>query len=376
MKRFWTRTGRAKIRSPVSPHQLAEGIFVEAVRLSELRSMANLPALRQRLGAQLTDFQRQAADAGLSPQQVYMANYALCTLLDEAIGDTGWGSGVWGSNSLLMHFYGESHGGERFFSLLAQAEEANNESLLALFYLCLALGLEGRYRILPDGEAQLMTIRQRLYRRLNTQCRVPAPLGWRRFFSRLGGRRSWLCGAALLGLASACLLQLNLLSAVDRQHQWLQTLAAAPRQPSLVQLLATALAEDIRNGALELAAEGRGARIILNSGAFFASGGTEISPLQRSVLQRLAANLQPLPVAVRIVGHSDNVPAGSRWQSNQALSLARAQTVKRALTPSDAKSPLSIVAEGRGAEEPLAANDNADNRARNRRVEIYITPLD
>ncbi|QBC03347.1 type IVB secretion system protein IcmH/DotU [Enterobacter cloacae] len=376
MKRFWTRTGRAKICSPVSPHQLAEGIFVEAVRLSELRSMANLPALRQRLGAQLTDFQRQAADAGLSPQQVYMANYALCTLLDEAIGDTGWGSGVWGSNSLLMHFYGESHGGERFFSLLAQAEEANNESLLALFYLCLALGLEGRYRILPDGEAQLMTIRQRLYRRLNTQCRVPAPQGWRRFFSRLGGRRSWLCGAALLGLASACLLQLNLLSAVDRQHQRLQTLAAAPRQPSLVQLLATALAEDIRNGALELAAEGRGARIILNSGAFFASGGTDISPLQMNLLQRLAANLQPLPVAVRIVGHSDNVPAGSRWQSNQALSLARAQTVKRALTPSDAKSPLSIVAEGRGAEEPLAANNNADNRARNRRVEIYIIPRD
>uniref|UniRef100_UPI0035C666F8 type IVB secretion system protein IcmH/DotU n=1 Tax=Serratia quinivorans TaxID=137545 RepID=UPI0035C666F8 len=376
MKRFWTRTGRAKIRSPVSPHQLAEGIFVEAVRLSELRSMANLPALRQRLGAQLTDFQRQAADAGLSPQQVYMANYALCTLLDEAIGDTGWGSGVWGSNSLLMHFYGESHGGERFFSLLAQAEEANNESLLALFYLCLALGLEGRYRVLPDGEAQLMTIRQRLYRRLNTQCRVPAPQGWRRFFSRLGGRRSWLCGVALLGLASACLLQLNLLSAVDHQHQRLQTLAAAPRQPSLVQLLATALAEDIRNGALELAAEGRGARIILNSGAFFASGGTEISPLQRNVLQRLAANLQPLPVAVRIVGHSDNVSVSRKWQSNRALSLARARTVMHALAPPDAESSFSLVAEGRGADEPLVANDNADNRARNRRVEIYITPLD
>lgn len=376
MRRFWLCVRREKPCLPAGPHQLAEGIFVEAARLHALPQMPNLSALRQRLIAYLTDFQRQVADAGLSAPQIYMAHYALCTLLDEAIGDTGWGRGVWGSNSLLMHFYGESHGGERFFSLLEQAEEVGNESLIALFYLCLVLGLEGRYRILPDGEAQLMAIRQRLYRRLNTQCRAPAPQGWRRFFSRLGGRRNWLCGAALLGLASVCLLQLSLLSAVDRQHQRLQTLVATPRQPALVHLLADALAEDIRNGALELAAEGRGARIILNSGAFFASGGTEISPLQRNLLQRLAANLQPLPVAVRIVGHSDNVSVSRKWQSNRALSLARARTVMDALAPPDTESPFSLVAEGRGADEPLVANDNADNRARNRRVEIYITPLD
>ncbi len=375
MRRFWPRAGGEKKPAPVGLHQLAEGIFVEAVRLGERRSMANLAALRQRLVARLADFQRQAANAGLSAPQVYMANYALCTLLDEAIGDTGWGSGVWGSNSLLMHFYGESHGGERFFSLLEQAEEAGNESLLALFYLCLALGLEGRYRLLADGEAQLAVIRERLWQRLEAQRgSAPRPSGRRRFFSRLKGRKSWVCAVPLLAVAA--LAQFGLLAAADRQQQRLQTLVEAPGDLSLVQRLAAALAGDIRSGALELAAEGRGARIILNSGAFFASGSAEISARQQAVLQRLAVNLRPLPVQVRIVGHSDDVPAGHRWQSNQVLSLARAQTVQRALTAADAASPFSIVTEGRGAAEPLVANDNADNRARNRRVEIDITPLD
>jgi len=377
MRRFRPRTGREKTPLPAGLQQLAKEIFIEAVRLRGLHQVPNLQALRQCLIARLADFQQQAADTGQTQRQVYMANYALCTLLDETISNTDWGSGVWGSNSLLMHFYGESLGGERFFSLLEQAEAVGNESLLALFWLCLTLGLEGRYRIFPDGEAQLEAIRQRLYQRLNVQQHiVPTRTGWWEGISRLGTRRRSVNGTVLLALAAAGLFQYGLLSAADRQHQRLKTLLAVPREQSLVQQLATALAADIHGGALELAAVGRGARIILNSGAFFASGSAEISTLQKNVLQRLALHLQPLPVQVRIVGHSDTMSAGRKWQSNYALSLARAQTVRQALMLPDTGSPFDVITEGRGADEPLVANDNPDNRARNRRVEIYISPLD
>jgi type VI secretion system protein ImpK len=376
MRRFRSSEISEKTHPPTGsvPHMFAEEIFIDSVRLCTQYQMPNLSALRQRLISRLKDFQQRETDAGREQPQIDTASYALCTLLDETIGDTCWGSGVWGSNSLLMHFYGESHGGERFFSLLEEVEKTDNESLLKVFYLCLALGLEGRYRLLPDGEAQLTIIRQRLTQRLQPR-NVPPQTVWHRVCSCIKGRRGWICGGMLL-LMVTCLAQFYLLSAAKRQHQRLQTLTLVAQEHSLVQKVASLLATDIHRGALELSSEGHGVRIILNSGAFFASGSTEISPQQWDVLQRLGANLRTLPVQVRIVGHSDNVSAGRKWRSNHALSLARAQTVKYALSPPEAGLPFSISVEGRGSDEPLTANDNADNRARNRRVEIYITPQD
>ena len=81
------------------------------------------------------------------------ARYVLCTMLDEAAADTPWGgSGVWGRHSLLAMFHNETEGGEKVFQLMASwpRSPAANRDLLELIYAALALGFEGRYRVIDE----------------------------------------------------------------------------------------------------------------------------------------------------------------------------------------------------------------------------------
>jgi type VI secretion system protein ImpK len=75
---------------------------------------------------------------------------------------------------------------------------------------------------------------------------------------------------------------------------------------------------------------------------------------------------------VIVSGYTDNTSIRSlQFPSNFELSQARADSVKRLL---DAKltAPGRTKAMGRGAEDPIAANDTPANRAKNRRVEITL----
>jgi len=71
---------------------------------------------------------------------------------------------------------------------------------------------------------------------------------------------------------------------------------------------------------------------------------------------------------VRVVGHTDNVGSDA---SNNTLSIARADTVRDFLEDRGV-SRSRIEAVGRGEREPIASNDTADGRAKNRRVEIFL----
>ena len=91
--------------------------------------------------------------------------YVLCTFLDESASSTPWGgSGAWGQQSLLVTFHNEAFGGEKVFQLMGKLAEnvAANRNLLELMYAALALGFEGRYRVLDNGRSQLESVRDRL----------------------------------------------------------------------------------------------------------------------------------------------------------------------------------------------------------------------
>ena len=73
-----------------------------------------------------------------------------------------------------------------------------------------------------------------------------------------------------------------------------------------------------------------------------------------------------------ITGHSDNIPIRSaRFPSNLHLSLARAKAVMQRISAKLA-APDRISAEGRAEREPIASNDTADGRAKNRRIEVVL----
>lgn len=77
---------------------------------------------------------------------------------------------------------------------------------------------------------------------------------------------------------------------------------------------------------------------------------------------------------VTVEGHTDSDPiTKSKWESNEALSLARADEVKKLLRQSGV-SDGSVSAVGMGARQPMAKGATPRAKAQNRRVEIYITP--
>jgi outer membrane protein OmpA-like peptidoglycan-associated protein len=101
----------------------------------------------------------------------------------------------------------------------------------------------------------------------------------------------------------------------------------------------------------------------------FDTGRADIKSNFRPVLERFAATLQENPsTTVTIIGHTDSTGNES---VNQPLSVDRAAHTRDYLA-SRGVSPNRIMIDGRGEREPIASNDDASGRARNRRVEIYV----
>jgi len=108
----------------------------------------------------------------------------------------------------------------------------------------------------------------------------------------------------------------------------------------------------------------------------FDSGSTEIKPEGKKVLAKVAAGIKDVTDReVDVEGHTDNVPIRtSRFPSNWDLSVARAVTVAKFLAASGV-SEKRLAATGYGEHRPLASNDDAAGRQRNRRIEITLEPL-
>ncbi len=72
--------------------------------------------------------------------------------------------------------------------------------------------------------------------------------------------------------------------------------------------------------------------------------------------------------SIQIIGHTDSQ---GRPDANAALSQARADAVRQYLV-GRGMSANQLISIGKGSTEPVAANDSADGRARNRRIEFRI----
>ncbi len=101
----------------------------------------------------------------------------------------------------------------------------------------------------------------------------------------------------------------------------------------------------------------------------FATNRSDIQPSFRPILDRFAEGLRNNPNAeVRIIGHTDSTGNDA---INDPLSLDRATSTRNYLTARGV-SGARIHVDGRGSREPIASNDTAEGRARNRRVEIFM----
>lgn len=118
----------------------------------------------------------------------------------------------------------------------------------------------------------------------------------------------------------------------------------------------------------ELARAGRG---VLEDLAF-ASGSSALEPDSFASLASLAEWLAADPARrVMLVGHTD---ASGALEANIALSRKRAEAARQRLLYEFGIDPSRVAAEGVGFLSPRAPNDTDEGRARNRRVEVIVTP--
>jgi len=141
--------------------------------------------------------------------------------------------------------------------------------------------------------------------------------------------------------------------------------------------LVSDLESEVSSGQIEIQRLREGLRLNVSDEVLFASGSAELDARGQEVLIKVAAQLVPLQDAIHVRGHTDDRKIGGalaqRFPTNWELAAARAARVVR-LLETKGVSPKRLSAISLGPNDPVAPNNSAENRARNRRIEILLIP--
>jgi type VI secretion system protein ImpK len=371
--------------------------------LGRLRNAFSVPdptALREHAVQELKRFEAILRGQNLPMEQLRPAHYALCASLDDVVQATPWGSrGAWADASLVSTFHQEVRSGERFFDLLAQLRQNPGKFLqiVELMYLCMSLGMQGRYRLSPRGPAELDRVREETYvliararppveRALSPHWQgVSAPYRRQRFVLPL-----WV--AALIGLALAALVYVwaSLGLAADSDRLFTVGLGLPPgKMPEIARnvpvesvvtlpssgardALAGFLKPEIDQGLVSIVGTDAVPIVRIRNRGMFASGSADVEARFRPILTRIGAALRTQPGTVQVVGYTDDQPIHTiRFPSNFELSTARANAAAAVIGPA-AGLGAHVTAEGRADADPLASNKDAAGREQNRRIEVVL----
>jgi chemotaxis protein MotB len=145
------------------------------------------------------------------------------------------------------------------------------------------------------------------------------------------------------------------------------------------QELEAKMKEEIAKGDVRLSRAGGRIKVDLVDKILFDVGDASITSRGEEVLSRVGAVL--LNVAgkkIQVSGHTDDQPISDRlrgrYPTNWELASARASNVVRFLEEKARLPGRRLVAAAYGSWEPISSNRTATGRARNRRIEIVLTP--
>jgi chemotaxis protein MotB len=139
------------------------------------------------------------------------------------------------------------------------------------------------------------------------------------------------------------------------------------------------LKSELSSGDVRLSESGGKLRVDLVDKVLFDSGEAKISHRGENVLMRLGAILAGIPDRqIQVSGHTDKLPIGDKrsalFPTNWELSVARATNGVRVFEAEGKVPGGRMVGAGYGEFHPVASNKTAAGRARNRRIEILLTP--
>ncbi|MCW8090304.1 type IVB secretion system protein IcmH/DotU [Alteromonas sp. ASW11-130] len=334
--------------------------------------------------------------------------YGLCCYIDETVLNTPWGShSSWSQESLLVIFFKETWGGERFFQILDSMK--NDPSyyidIIEVYNIFLELGFEGQYRHQPDGTRILSQIKEEnflLISQYKPGFNNPLSDQWRPHSvdkaTYLKTIPQWAVWTSVVAVCLAVFFYLNLslsshadpvkrklvelrnvgaLGTIDNpffypEKNSIPIKANTDTTQTLYTLLTDNLKPEISTEIFMLDKVDEGVIVRMSRPDLFNSGSDKLSEHYIPSIEKLARILNNTNTSIVISGHSDDVPIRTiKYPDNWALSEARAITVKKILQAQHENS-LQILARGLADTINLAPNTTPENRAKNRRVEILI----
>ena len=357
-------------------------------------------ALRASVVSEIRDFEARAMKAGVDPQQIKVARYAISATIDDVVLNTPWGgASIWAQQSMVATFHRETVGGDRFYDLLARLEQdpGPNIDLLEFLYVCLSLGFEGRLRVEQGSADRHMSIRSGLAKIIRAQRgaterdlslrwmgvnKPHKPLSaWKPVWIAVGAM-ALILGTGFLGLSYALSGTTNKLlgefAALDSgrvaviEGRGPPISAPPPPTDTEIKRVTRFLEAEIAEKLVTVFQDRNTITVRIAGRGMFGSGSDKLQPAFNTPLSRVAAALNDTTGPVIIVGHSDNVPIRTaRFPSNMHLSLARAEAVMRSIG-AQLNDPRRLRAEGRADKQPIAPNATPEGRATNRRIEIVL----
>lgn len=400
-----SRLGEDDVPQPSTPREVRNIMLAEAGPVLALA--AGVRSGRVRLP--LPQLHRQATEAIASfdrtigshyPQETRQrAKYALCATIDDIaqnLPGIGHDGAEWARRSLVVSFFQENIGGDRFWQLVDDMirSPAENRDLIELFHACLAAGFEGRFRVMPDGQRRLHEIMSRLngaLEHVRSLSAVEISPMWRGEKAPLSKVGFWTYVAMAAAAAAAVLFvayigfRLILMSTGEAPSDALATMIPDERlrmsregqampagDSEQAGRLKQFLQPEIEQGLVTVEEDGQTVRVRTTVGQLFKSGDDQLEAGREALFRRIGQAIETEPGPVMIEGHADSdQPNGVRFPDNMTLSSARADTVAGIIrgTLSDGS---RVESKGFGDAQPIASNDTAAGKSENRRVEIVV----
>jgi type VI secretion system protein ImpK len=151
------RSSERRIRSLPD---LAASVFSLILSLRSSSSYAGEGELRTRIAGYLEQLDREGREAGIAREDLEAAKYPLVAFVDETILNSSWQHrDAWRERPLQLDLYGETIAGERFFERLEKIRQGGDSKLhlLEIYYVCLALGFEGKYKLSGGDRLRVLT---------------------------------------------------------------------------------------------------------------------------------------------------------------------------------------------------------------------------
>lgn len=366
--------------------EAAKPIFILSNTMQQTVSNLPLAHLLDQIALMINRFAEKAEANGAPYETVQKAKYCLCVFIDELAVHAKWADENWAQNSLLVSFYNETWGGERFFEILEnlKRQPEKNIELLELMYICLQFGYKGKYHVLPNGDLQIDKIKRdlsRLFHKQNihqiTSFIHHSPAQTVRLTSKRLTIPLWVIAslsAVILSISFFIMQRLlsgDLNAAQTAVNSIKVTIPKQPNTPNKSKLSDNeSLYKLHKKGIISISDNSDYSLITIKGDNFFPSGSTTIQTEYLDELGAIGKALENTQGEIIVLGYTDDRPIrGAASHNNITLSEDRANNVKEIL---EKYVTTEIKAKGMGDTDFVAPNDSEENRAKNRRVEIIL----